>query len=64
MEKNREVFLKVKGEVLICTSKTTCDICLKWIRKGEQYGYAKLGDEEYGDLYIIANCLDCLKETT
>jgi len=64
MEKNREVFLKVKGEIMVCTSKTLCDLCLKWIEKGEQFGYAELGNEEYQTTEEIANCLDCLKETT
>ena len=64
MKKSQEVFLKVKGEVVICTSKTTCDICLKWIRKGERYGHAELGDEEYKSVQTIINCLNCLKKET
>ena len=63
MKKNQEVYLKLKGKIMVCTSKTLCDLCLKWIEKGEKFGYAALGNEEYQTTEEIANCLTCLKET-
>ena len=64
MKENQEVFLKVKGEILICPYLTTCDVCHKWIEKGEAFGHATLGDWDYNDVYEIKNCLTCLKEKT
>lgn len=58
MKKGDDCLIAIEGTVERATVDFgLCDICNRYIQKGELYGRA--GDGHEGDVYI--NCIDCLE---